>query len=93
MTIISFLRSEFGLFLPMGSAMTDGQAERMMYMRLKQQIRVSVSRPNGGKETVLKPERASLRNRLLSRFVGERYAVQVLTPVEMITAQWKCRQI
>ena len=50
-------------------------------MRLRQRIRVSVSGPDGGKETVLKTARATLRSRLLSRFVGNRYAVLVLTPV------------
>lgn len=50
-------------------------------MRLKQRIRVNVSGPDGGKETVLKTARASLRSRLLRRFVGDRYAVLVLTPV------------
>ena len=50
-------------------------------MRLKQRIRVSVSGPDGGKEAVLKTARATLRSRLLSRFVGDQYAVLVLTPV------------
>ena len=50
-------------------------------MRLRQRIRVSVSRPDGGKETVLKTARTSIRSRLLSRFVGDRYSVLVLTPV------------
>ncbi|MCR5566832.1 MAG: hypothetical protein K6F61_08255 [Clostridiales bacterium] len=50
-------------------------------MRLKQRIRVSVSGPDGGKETVLKTARATLHSRLLSRFVGDQYAVLVLTPV------------
>ena len=52
-------------------------------MRLRQRIRVNVSRPDGGEETVLKTARATLRNRLLRRFVGDRYAVLVLTPVGM----------
>ena len=52
-------------------------------MRLSQRIRVSVSRPDGGKETVVKTARASLRSRFLSRFVGDQYAVLVLTPVGM----------
>lgn len=52
-------------------------------MRLRQVIRVNVSRPDGGEETVLKTARASLRSRLLRRFVGDRYAVLVLTPVGM----------
>ena len=50
-------------------------------MRLKQRIRVSVSGPDGGKEAMLKTARTTLRNRLLSRFVGDQYAVLVLTPV------------
>ena len=69
------------LFLLTGSATTDGRAERMMYMRLSQRIRVSVSRPDGGKEAVVKTARTSLRSRLLRRFVGDRYSVLVLTPV------------
>ena len=50
-------------------------------MRLRQLVRVSVSGPDGGKEAVLKTARTSLRSRLLSRFVGDQYAVLVLTPV------------
>ena len=52
-------------------------------MRLRQRIRVNVSRPDGGEETVLKTARATLCSRLLRRFVGDRYAVLVLTPVGM----------
>ncbi len=52
-------------------------------MRLRQRIRVSVSRPDGGKEAVLKTARTSIRSRLLRRFVGDQYAVLVLTPVGM----------
>ena len=52
-------------------------------MRLRQRIRVNVSRPDGGEETVLKTARATLRSRLLRRFVVDRYAVLVLTPVGM----------
>ena len=52
-------------------------------MRLRQRIRVSVSRPDGGKEAVLKTARTSIRSRLLDRFVGNQYAVLVLTPAGM----------
>ena len=52
-------------------------------MRLRQRIRVSVSGPGGGKEAVLKTAQATLRSRLLRRFVGDQYAVLVLTPVGM----------
>ena len=52
-------------------------------MRLRQLVRVNVSRPGGDGETVLKTARTSLRSRLLRRFVGDRYAVLVLTPVGM----------
>ena len=52
-------------------------------MRLRQLVRVSVSRPGGGKEALLKTARATLRSRLLRRFVGDQYAVLVLTPVGM----------
>ena len=50
-------------------------------MRLRQLVRVSVSRPDGGKEALLTTARSSLRSRLLRRFVGNQYAVLVLTPV------------
>ena len=52
-------------------------------MRLRQRIRVNVSGPGGGEETVLKTARTTLRSRLLRRFVGDQYAVLVLTPVGM----------
>ena len=52
-------------------------------MRLRQVVRVNVSRPDGGEETLLKTARASLRSCLLRRFVGDQYAVLVLTPVGM----------
>ncbi len=52
-------------------------------MRLRQRIRVNVSGPDGGKETVLKTARSTLRSRLLRRLVGDQYAVLVLTPVGM----------
>ena len=52
-------------------------------MRLRQVVRVNVSRPDGGEETLLKTARASLRSRLLRRFVGDQYAVLVLPPVGM----------
>ena len=50
-------------------------------MRLRQLVRVNVSRPDGGEETLLKTARTTLRSRLLRRFVGDQYAVLVLTPV------------
>ena len=50
-------------------------------MRLRQLVRVNVSRPDGVEETVLKTARTTIRSRLLRRFVGDRYAVLVLTPV------------
>ena len=53
------------------------------YMRLRQRIRVNVSRPDGGKEAVLETARGKLRSRLLRRLVGDQYAVLVLTPVGM----------
>ncbi len=49
-------------------------------MRFRQRIRVNVRRPDGGEEAVLKTARTSLRSRVLRRFVGDRYAVLVLTP-------------
>ena len=50
-------------------------------MRLRQRIRVNVSRPGGGEETVLKTAQTTIRSRVLRRFVGDQYAVLVLTPV------------
>ena len=50
-------------------------------MRLRQLVRVNVSGPDGGEETLLKTARTTLRSRLLRRFVGDQYAVLVLTPV------------
>ena len=52
-------------------------------MRLRQVVRVNVSRPDGGDETLLKTARSTLRSRLLRRFVGDQYAILVLTPVGM----------
>ena len=52
-------------------------------MRLRQVVRVNVSRPGGGEETLVKAARSKLRSRLLRRFVGDQYAVLVLTPVGM----------
>ena len=52
-------------------------------MRLRQLVRVNVSRPDGGEETLLKTARTTLRSRLLRRFVEDQYAVLVLTPVGM----------
>ena len=49
-------------------------------MRLRQLVRVNVSRPDGGEETLLKTACTTLRSRLLRRFVGDQYAVLVLTP-------------
>ncbi|MBR2854422.1 MAG: hypothetical protein IKE81_08875 [Clostridia bacterium] len=50
-------------------------------MRLRQLVRVNVSGPDGGEETLLKTACTTLRSRLLRRFVGDQYAVLVLTPV------------
>ena len=52
-------------------------------MRLRQVVRVNVSRPDGGKEAILETARAKLRSRKLRRLVGDQYAVLVLTPVGM----------
>ncbi len=52
-------------------------------MRLRQVVRVNVAGPDGDEETLLKTARSTLRSRLLRRFVGDRYAVLVLTPVGM----------
>lgn len=52
-------------------------------MKLRHRVRVNVCRPGGGREAVLETAQGSLRSRLLSRLVGDRYAVLVLTPVGM----------
>ena len=52
-------------------------------MKLRQRVRVNVCRPDGVEEVVLKTARTSIRSRLLRRFVGDQYAVLVLTPVGM----------
>ena len=52
-------------------------------MRLRQVVRVNVSRPGGGEETLLKTARSTLRSRLLRRFVGDQYAVLVLWGISM----------
>ena len=67
------------LFRPLRRIFPLGKGEKGM--RLRQRIRVNVCRPDGAEETVLKTARATLRSRLLRRFVGDRYAVLVLTPV------------
>jgi len=50
-------------------------------MKLRHRVRVNVRGPGGGKEAVLETAQGTLRSRLLRRFVGDRYAVLVLTPV------------
>ena len=67
------------LFRPLRRIFPLGKGESDM--RLRQLVRVNVCRPDGAEETVLKTARTTLRSRLLRRFVGEQYAVLVLTPV------------
>ncbi len=50
-------------------------------MRLSQRIRVNVSRPGGGEETVLKTARRLYAPDCLVGLWGDQYAVLVLTPV------------
>ena len=52
-------------------------------MKLRQRVRVTVHRPDGAEEAVLKTARTTIRSRALRRFVGDQYAVLVLTPVGM----------
>ncbi len=49
-------------------------------MKLRHRVRVNVGRPDGGEEAVLTTFRGKIRSRLLSRLVGDQYAVLVLTP-------------
>jgi len=49
-------------------------------MRIIQRVRVNVSGPDGGKESVLETARGKLRSRLLRRIAGDQYSVLVLTP-------------
>lgn len=50
-------------------------------MKLRHRVRVNVCGPDGGKEAVLETVRGKLRSRLLSRLVGDQYAVLLITPV------------
>ena len=50
-------------------------------MRVRQVVRVNVSRPDGGDETVFKAVNGKYRSRFLRRLVGDKYAVLVITPV------------
>ena len=50
-------------------------------MKLRQLVRVNVVSPDGEKEALLKTARTSIRSRMLSRFLGDQYAVLVLTPI------------
>ena len=50
-------------------------------MRVRQVVRVNVSRPDDGDETVFKAVNGKYRSRLLRRLVGDKYAVLVITPV------------
>ncbi len=50
-------------------------------MKLRHRVRVNVCGPDGGKEAVLETARGKLRSRLLSRLVGDQYAVLLITPV------------
>ena len=52
-------------------------------MKLRHRVRVNVCRPGGKKEAVLETAQGTIRSRLLSRLVGDRYSVLVLTPVGM----------
>ncbi len=52
-------------------------------MKLRHRVRVNVCRPGGNKEAVLETAQTKVRSRFLSRLVGDRYAVLVLTPVGM----------
>ena len=79
---VNFLSGEkyrIFLFRPLRRIFPLGKGESDM--RLRQLVRVNVSRPDGGEETLLKTARTTLRSRLLRRFVGDQYAVLVLTPV------------
>ena len=49
-------------------------------MRIMHRIRVNVTRASGAKECVLKTARLTLRSRLLTKLVGQEYAVMVLMP-------------
>lgn len=52
-------------------------------MRIMHRVRVNVTRASGVKECVLKTARLSLRSRLLTKLVGQEYAVMVLMPARI----------
>ena len=79
--VLSGEKNRFFLFRPLRRIFPLGKGESDM--RLRQLVRVNVSRPDGGEVTLLKTARTTLRSRLLRRFVGDQYAVLVLTPVGM----------
>ena len=49
-------------------------------MTLSHRVRVHVASPGGPRESVLETAQGSLRSRLLTRLLGNQYAVVVLTP-------------
>ena len=49
-------------------------------MRISQKVRVHVARESGEPERVLRTANGSVRSRLLSRLIGNRYSVMIITP-------------
>ena len=48
-------------------------------MKIRNRVRVNVTRPDGERERILETAVSSLRSRLLTKPVGQEYAVLVLT--------------
>lgn len=53
-------------------------------MNLKHKVSICVTRPDGGKATVLKGGSRTLRSRLLNLLFGEKVGVIVVTPGETV---------
>ena len=49
-------------------------------MRISQKVRVHVARESGEPERVLRTVNGSVRSRMLSRLIGNRYSVMIITP-------------
>lgn len=53
-------------------------------MNLRHKVSICVTRPDGGKTTVLRGGSRMIRNRLLNRLFGEKVGIIVVTPGESV---------
>ena len=53
-------------------------------MCLRHKVCISVSRPDGGKQNILKGSSCTMRARLLNFLFGEKVGVIILTPGETV---------